>query len=872
MQTGKRVFKYVLSNGMTLLVCPKKLAPKVSLQLWYNVGSKHEVAGEKGMAHFIEHMIFKGTKDMLTESDINMITQKLSGYANAFTSYDYTGYLFDLPVANWEKILPIFADCMQNCSFEQDHMNSEVKAVIQELKMYRDDFTWTLADSLVSTIFESHPYHYPIIGYKQDLWNLQRQTLVNFYKKYYIPQNSALVVVGDVDPEQAFAKVEKEFGHIPRGTDIVKPDFFINEELQSKSITIYRDVAQATCMLAFVTPGAVDKKEFLYDLLAYLLANGKGSRLHKILVDEKELALSVHAMSYDLFDREIFFIEFKPKKESDIAEIKEIILKEINDLSQHGIPEEELRRALKLAQVDYQHLLEDVSKQAYAIGKSFTATRDEEYPFTYCDYDKNTISKDVQKLLEEYFRATLCHDGKVVKAPAADHEYLNKLQEQSDALDSKILFGKERTSPVAPGSYVDTIQVEKLHSQAYPSPEVVTLKNGLKVLLHHNPDIDIVECALSYKANSHHDPAGQEGIGHLVAKLMLEGTKSYPSSTFTKEAESYGISISANAGHISVTMLSADQTKGLDLLSEMVQCAQFNNADFERIKNKVKSQLIQFWDTPKNCIGQVAAQKIYGKHPYGNMAWGTQESLDAITRDICFEFYKKMVSPQQAILAIVGNFDPKTIMDDVQSLLGSWTGDAVADIVYPALAKAAYEEINIEKNRDQVVVAFAGLSVERLHPLYDELLVFDQILTGGMSSKLFELREQSGLFYTIGGSVVSMAGKQPGMIFIKTIVSKDRLAEAQEAVAHCLDSAVDTVTEQEFDEAKEVVINSFPALFESNEAMATTFLFLQKYELPQNYFEQRIETIRAMKLDHMKESVNKYLKRDKLVCVKIGRI
>ncbi|HSW75907.1 MAG TPA: pitrilysin family protein [Candidatus Saccharimonadales bacterium] len=872
MQTGKRVFKYVLDNGMTVLVCPKKLAPKVSLQLWYNVGSKHEVAGEKGMAHFIEHMIFKGTQKMLSESDINLITQKLSGYANAFTSYDYTGYLFDLPVANWEKILPIFADCMQNCSFEQDHMNSEVKAVIQELKMYRDDFTWTLADSLVTNIFESHPYHYPIIGYKQDLWNLKRQTLIDFYKKYYVPHNAALVIVGDVDPDQAFEKVQKEFGHIPRGADIVRPEFFINEDLQNKAVTIYRDVEQAVCMLAFVLPGAVEKKEFIYDLLGYLLANGKGSRLYKILVDEKELALSVHAMTYDLFDKEIFFIEFKPKKESDIAEIKEIILQEINDLAHNDIEELELRRALKLAQVDYQHLLQDVQKQAYAIGKSFIATGDEQYPFTYCDYDKNTVTADVQKILQNYFRSTLCHEGKVIKAPQADHGYLHKLQEESDKLDTQILFGKERTSPVAPGSYVDSIEVEKLHNQSYPVPQVVTLKNGLTVLLHHNADVDIVECALNYKANSHYDPDNLQGIGHLVAKLMLEGTKSYPSSSFIKEAESYGISISANAGNISVTMLCADIAKGLELLSEMVQHAEFKPADVQRVKNKVKSQLIQFWDTPKNCIGQVAAQKIYGNHPYGHMVWGTEQTLQNISPDICFDFYKKVVSPQQAVVAIVGNFDQKTIVADIEKLLGSWNGPVVSDLVYPDLKPAMHEEINIKKNRDQIVVVFAGLSVERLHPLYDDLLVFDQILTGGMSSKLFELREQSGLFYTIGGSIVSMAGKQPGMIFIKTIVSKDRLQEAQKAIAQCLDNSIDTVTQEEFEQAKEVVINTFPTLFETNENMASTFLFLQKYNLPYDYFQKRIETIRAMKLDHMKESVKKYLKGDTLVCIRIGRV
>ena len=869
----KRVHKFSLANGLTVLVCPKKSAPKVSLQLWYNVGSKHEVNGEKGMAHFIEHMIFKGTQEMLTESDINMITQKLSGYANAFTSYDYTGYLFDLPVANWEKILPIFADCMTNCTFETEHMNSEVKAVIQELKMYRDDFSWTLADSLVSNIFESHPYHYPIIGYKQDLWSLQRQTLVNFYKKYYTPQNAALVIVGDVDPEKTYAQVEKDFGHIPCGADIQKPDFFVDEELQAKSITIYRDVAQATCMLAFVLPGAIAQKEFLYDLLAYLLTNGKGSRLYRILVDELELATSIHAMSYDLFDREIFFIEFKPKKESDIARIKEIILKEIHDFAHNGIPKSELRRALKLAQVDYQELLEDVQKQAYAIGKSFIATGDEEYPFTYCNYDNDQASKEVQNLLVEYFRSTLCHEGKIVQAPESDLSYLKKLQEDSDALDTKILFGKERVSEVVDGSYVHTIEVKKLEKKTFPVAQKLVLKNGLQVLLHHNPDVDLVECILSLKANHYYDPVGQEGVGYVVSKLMLEGTMSYPGQDFITQVESYGISIAANPGQISMTMLSQDVAKGLEFLSEMVQHATLSDADFARIKSKTKSQLVQFWDTPTKCIAQVATEKVYGKHPYGYMAWGSQKSLDSLTRQQCVDFYKSMISPREAILSMVGNFDQQGVAELVEKFLqSSWQGGHIDDLIYPEIAPVHYEQVSIEKNRDQVAVAFAGLSVDRLHPLYDDLLVFNQILTGGMSSRLFDLREQSGLFYTIGGSIVSGSGKQPGMIFIKTIVSKDRLAEAQAAIMHCLDTSVDSVNDQEFDEAKEVVINAFPTLFDSNENMAATFLFLQKYGLPSNYFENRIDTIRAMKLDDMKSAVKKYLNSSKLLCVRIGRV
>lgn len=870
--TEKRVFKYTLDNGLTVLVCPKKRAPKVSMQLWYNVGSKHEATGEKGMAHFIEHMIFKGTKEMLSESDINMITQKLSGYTNAFTSYDYTGYLFDIPVANWDKVLPVFADCMSNCTFKEEHMNSEVKAVIQELKMYRDDFGWALADALVSNIFEAHPYHHPIIGYKQDLWSLQRDTLINFYKKYYVPHNATLVIVGDVDPDNAYKKAVEAFGHIDRGAEIIKPDFYINEEVQSKTVTLYRSVEQATCMLAFTVPGARARKDFVYDVIGYLLANGKGSRLQQILVDEKQLVVSVHAMSYDLFDREIFFIEFKPKKESFIEEVKQVILEQINDIVENGVSDTEFRRALKLAQVEYQQMLEDTQKQAYAIGKAYVAIGDESYPFTYCDYEHKKLYDDVIDMLQNCFRATVCHQGNIVNVPQGEMKYLDQLQKESDELDTKILFGKERTSEVAPGKYVNTVVANNLQAESFPEPTEVMLPNGLKVLFHKTDTVDTVEVILNYKANRLYDPKEHKGIGYLCSKLMLEGTEAYPGSEFIREVESYGISIATSPGQVDMSMLKDDVEKGFDFLGQMLQNAQFQASDFERVKSNTKSKVKQFWDTPTSFASQVAAQHIYKNHPYSNFVLGNNTTLDAISRDICFEYYKKMVSPREAVLSIVGNFDESSIHQAIQSNLGSWSGDAIADMVYPELSSVLPEVITVEKNRDQVVLAFAGLSVDRLDPLYDKLLVFDKILSGGMSSRLFALREQSGLFYTIGGSLIHGAGKQPGMVFFKTIVSKDRLDEAQAAIEDCLNTSIDTVADDEFAEAQEVVVNNFPSLYESNDTMASTFLFLQKYNLPFDYFEKRIATIRAITKQEMKDAVKQVLHGSKLLTIKIGRL
>ena len=207
------VYKRVLENGMTILVRVVHTLPKVSLQIWYNVGSKDEKTNEKGIAHLIEHMIFKGTK-LLSESDINVITHLLSGSTNAFTHYDYTGYLFNMPVQNWHQTLGILADCMQNVSFKDDHLNSEMKAVIQELKMYRDNYPRSLIMELMAALFPDHPYHYPVIGFKQDLFDVHADQLRAFYKKHYWPNNATLVIVGDVDPEDAFAQAKKYFEKI----------------------------------------------------------------------------------------------------------------------------------------------------------------------------------------------------------------------------------------------------------------------------------------------------------------------------------------------------------------------------------------------------------------------------------------------------------------------------------------------------------------------------------------------------------------------------------------------------------------------------------------------------------------------------------
>jgi zinc protease len=870
----KRVIQTTLQNGLTLLVCPKKDAEKVSIQLWYNVGSKHEKSGEKGIAHFIEHMIFKGTSQ-LTESDINLVTSKLSGVCNAFTSYDYTGYLFDIPVANWDKVLPIMADCMQNCTFKQEHLNSELKAVIQELKMYKDNYGRTLAEIMVTNLFEAHPYHYPIIGYKQDLWSVTRETLIAFYKKYYTPDNAVMIIVGDVNPAQVHEKIEQEFGTIPRGTGWNKEEFYHNEEVQRKSVQLFRDIKQPICTLAFLVPGIVTKNEFTLESLAYVLANGRGSRLYKLLVDQLQLVVSVQAYTYDLFDKGVFFIEFHPHHQNDIAQIVEKIHAELDRIAQGDVTLAEVLRAQRFAQIDYQEMLEDTERQAYAIGKSFLAFNDPLYPFDYGNVATEQLQSDIQKIVQENFSALLCHQGQVLPIPEKEIALLNQLQVISDKEDARILDGKQREELVEEGDYVHSIILNPKKNTSYPKPQVIQLANGMDVLISANDSVDIVEIQLDLKASHYYDPVGQEGVAYIVSKLMLEGTKNYPGLLFAQTIESFGMSFSVSPGSITTTVLKDDLQKGLEFLVELLTNAQFTQEALDKVKAQAGVQLHKFWDTPNSFSVQLARNAVYKDHPYHKMILGSLESLERLTLQDCQNYYQKMISPYQARLAIVGNIHGN-IMPKVEELFVGWKESIIEELVYPVVTAPVQKEIVHVKNRDQIVLVFAGASLDRNHEDYDKVLLFNQIFTGGtlgsMSSRLFQLREQSGLFYTIGGSLLYGATKEPGMIMIKTIVSADRMNEALQAILHEVDYAIDVLPEEELQEAKNAVINSFDGLYETNEQKASTFLFLQKYNLPFDYFEKRIETLQKINVEQVQQAVKKFVHSSRMVVVKVGRL
>ena len=871
----QHVIKRELDNGLTILIHESHEIPKVSLQLWYNVGSKDELLGEKGIAHLIEHMIFKGT-DTLSESDINVLVHKLSGSCNAFTSYDYTGYLFNFPTHHWREALPVVADCMTNCLFDDDMLNSEMKAVIQELKMYKDQYERSLMEEMISMIFADHPYHYPIIGYKQDLWSVSGKDLLAFYKKHYKPNNATLVVVGDVDPDEVVALAQQYFGAIPKDPEYTKKDFFFHHDISSKSLTLYRDVVQPTLVYAFVVPGIRSKLDTALDIFEWILGKGKSSRLYKKLVNDTQLATSISTGSWGIFDHSVFFILVEPKDIKNADEIERIIFAELDDLAKNGIGNEEFERGFKKTQMAFYSLIESIQDQAYAIGHTYLATGDENYVFTALEQPEELFKEQIQSLITTYFRPAIMNKGFVLPLPEREKSEWALLQQESDKEDQQILSARERTTEVEGAVYAKTIEVQEPGHFDFPKPTMCTLSNGLKVLYHDNDTTPKINIVLQLKAHPYYDSQDQQGLYGFVTSMMTEGTENYTSEELANEIESRGMSVSVYPGGISLKMLHADLEFGLGILNEIVTKATFPEDEIEKVRHQLLTSIKQYWDEPRSFATQLVRDIIYKGHPYSKQTIGTADSITAITRQDLIDFYNTYISPSGASIAVVGDLQAYDIQELLESSLSGWASNNVETIEFPVLSPSAPREVNYPINRDQVVLRFAQLSIARKDPDFDKYLLFDQIFGGGalgsMSSRLFDLREQTGLFYTIRGSLVVGSDEQPGIFQVSTIVSLDRLAEAEKVIKATIDTVADTLTEEELAEAKRAAVSSLIDRFASNNDIAMTFLALERFGFPADYYDNRAAQIEKVTLDEMKSSVKNILNSKNLITVRAGRV
>lgn len=867
------VLKRVLSNGLTVLVRPVETTQKVAMQMWYYVGSKDEKSGERGLAHLLEHMIFKGTPS-ISECDIALITKKLSGWCNAATSADWTFYDFNVPAHNYDQILPILADCMRNCTFKQDLLNAEFKVVIQELKMNRDNYARSLILGLNSAIFADHPYHYPTIGFKQDIWEINQQNLLDFYHKHYVPNNATFVIVGDVNPDEVFAAVEKSFASIPADPTYKKESFYHNLELASQELVLYRDVKLPMLLLSYQIPGYAKHDGFAVDALSMILTGGKSSRLYKRLVDELQLVNWIQSFNFNYFDVDIVSIYCEPKSTDRAAmqQVINIIQEELDAIASQGLTAEELEKVMAQSKQAYYSMLENNNSQAKAIGMAYLARRDENYPFTFMYDDAQKLGQQIQNMMRMFAIPEFQHRGVLLPLSERGKQVWGAIMAQGDAEDVAFLAQRERKSQVEAPMMANEIETREPRVSRAVVPHTFQLPNGLKVFTHKRTGVPKMSVTLKLKANGAFNNPELPGLCNIISALMYEGTQSHPGDAFAEAAEQYGIHYDIATGVISFDVLPGQLQYGLLLLSELLMECSFDDSAIEKVKTRAMADWYRHLDTPKSMASLTIRETIYKGHPYGMSDIADPDTLAKISRNDIVAQYKAWMTPVDAKLVIVGDIDDATVSAAIKSTLSAWTGIKLADITYPQLSPIKAETLDVFMARDQIVLTYAGLSVNRMDPDFDKLLLFDHIFSRGMDSRLFHLREKYGIFYMITGSTIASADEQPGMTTVSTIVSKDRLAEAEALIENAIATVIDDIREDEIAVAKQTVLNDMAEMYATNRMTANTLLFLNKYNLPYDYAIQRAKNIQAITLDEVKEAARRVMQNDALIKVRVGRL
>ena len=397
-----QVFETVLSNGLKVILLENHKAPLTTFQVWYRVGSRNEAWEKTGMSHMLEHMMFKGTEKFGPE-EYSRIIQENGGNSNAFTSRDYTAYYATLNSDRVQVVMDLESDRMQNLVLREEDFKTERMVVMEERRLRTEDNPISyLHEQLEATAFQIQPYHWPIIGWMEDLARLTLEDLKTYYKTYYNPVNAFLVVVGDFKRENLLPKIEKAFGSIRKGVDPDQKKALEPEQTGERRVTLKKEAQLPYLAMGYRVPNLREPDSYALEVMATILSEGKSSRLHQSLVREKRLVFSADA-DYSLLSRDpsLFYLAANPLPGKDVAEIEKALDQEVERLRKEPVGERELEKAKNQLEASFVFAQDSLFYQAmllarYEISSGWRALDD------YLPSIRKVSPEDIQRVAKRY--------------------------------------------------------------------------------------------------------------------------------------------------------------------------------------------------------------------------------------------------------------------------------------------------------------------------------------------------------------------------------------------------------------------------------------------------------------------------------------
>lgn len=395
--------KFQLPNGLRVVLSVDKSAPVVATFVHYHVGSKNERSDRTGFAHFFEHLMFEGTKN-IPRHTIDKIVQGAGGRLNAFTSFDETGYQIMLPSNQLKLALWLESERMLHAQVEEIGVETQRGVVKEERKQRYDNTPYgSVLEKLAMHAAEGTPYAWTPIGSTQYIDQAKIEEFRDFYKTYYVPNNAVLAIVGDIDLERTKKLVTEYFGDIPRGNDIVRPNFPWPMGGGEKSVDVHEENTPLPALLyTYRTPQRGEKDAYAIEVLATILATGNSSRLYQNMIDIKQLAVGVQAFPFDLEKGGLLGLLAVAHPTVTMEQLGAEFNEEIRNVQTNGVTEEELQKALNQIETQFARRFDDALDKAQALASYETYFNDPTLINTEIDRYMGLNREDIQRVAQKY--------------------------------------------------------------------------------------------------------------------------------------------------------------------------------------------------------------------------------------------------------------------------------------------------------------------------------------------------------------------------------------------------------------------------------------------------------------------------------------
>ena len=852
--------KYVLDNGLTLIVHEDHKAPIVAVNVWYHVGSKNERPGKTGFAHLFEHLMFNGSEH-INDDYFKPFDRVGATGMNGTTNPDRTNYFEVVPTTAVDMALWMESDRMGHLLGAVDQAKlDEQRGVVQNEKRQGENRPYGVTRQLITenTYPVGHPYSWTTIGSMEDLDAASLEDVREWFQTYYGAANAVIVVAGDVDPETVQQKVKANFGDIPAGPPIARSRDWVAKRRGTRRGEVRDRVPQARIYMVWNVPSWRSEEAKYLDLVSDLLAVGKTSRLYKRLVYDDQTA--TNATAYVSL-REIggqFYLDATVQPGQDVAVVEGALTEELERFLRDGPTAAELTRVKTNYRANFIRQLERVGGFG---GKSDALAQGQVYAGRPDFYKQQ---------LEWVANATVDDLRNAARRWLSDGAYILTVLPHDEG--ETTLAAVDRSAGVPEAGSPPTAR--------FPEVETTTLSNGLAVMLAERTAVPVVTFNLQLDAGYAADQFGAPGTASLTMELLDEGTTSRDALQISDELMELGarVGTESNLDMSSVTLsaLSENLDGALELYSDIILNPAFPQTEFTRLKAQQLARIQREKSNPTQMALRVLPPILYGDdHAYGIPATGsgTEAAVSGLTRQDLEDFHSTWVRPNNATLIVVGNITMAELTSQLEIAFASWDqADVPEKSIGTVPARTQSEVYLIDRPGSQQSLIFAGhLAPPRSNPNEMAIEAINTVLGGSFSSRInMNLREDKHWSYGARTQVIEAREQRP--FVVNAPVQTDKTKESMQEILDELTGIRESrpVTSDELGKAKDLRTLTLPGRWETNRAVSRDLVSRVRYDLPDDYYDTYAASVRALDISSVSEMTQTLIRPDRMVWVVVG--